>query len=140
MTGGGQKIRIKNVSSLRINAFESRKRGEKSPQCFVISPHILTKRRGVCIHSNQHNEKLRITITQVGKCTKIGDFIEAESVLRRDKGGKASARKFVTFKHLPKSSARKERKHSSEFEKVYTFAAQRGAKTTKTPPRPLHYP
>lgn len=77
---------------------------------------------------------------KVGKCTKIGDFIEAESVLRRDKGGKASARKFVTFKHLPKSSARKERKHSSEFEKVYTFAAQRGAKTTKTPPRPLHYP
>lgn len=77
---------------------------------------------------------------KVGKCTKIGDFIEAESVLRRDKGGKSSARKFVTFKHLPKSSARKERKHGSEFEKVYTFAAQRGAKTTKTPPRPLHFP
>lgn len=77
---------------------------------------------------------------KVGECTKIGDFIEAESVLRRDKGRKASVRKFVKFKHLPESSARKERKHGSEFEKVYTFAAQRGAKTTKTPPRPLHYP
>ncbi len=75
-----------------------------------------------------------------GECTKIGDFIEVESVSRRDKGGKLSVRKFVKFKHLPKSSARKERKHGSEFEKVYTFAAQRGAKTTKTPPRPLHFP
>ena len=73
-------------------------------------------------------------------CTKIGDFIEVESVSRRDKGGKASVIKFVKFKHLPKSSARKGRKHGSEFEKVYTFAAQRGAKTTKTPPRPLHFP
>lgn len=75
-----------------------------------------------------------------GECPKIGDFIEAESVSRRDKVGKASVRKFVNFKHLPKSSARKERKHGSEFEKVYTFAAQRGAKTTKTPPRPLCFP
>lgn len=75
-----------------------------------------------------------------GRCTKIGDFIETESVSRRDKVGKASVRKFVNFKHLPKSSARKGRKHGSEFEKVYTFAAQRGAKTTKTPPRPLHLP
>lgn len=75
-----------------------------------------------------------------GKCTKIGDFIEVESVSRRDKGGKQSVIKFVKFKHLPKSSARKGRKHGSEFEKVYTFAAQRGAKTTKTPPRPLHFP
>lgn len=74
------------------------------------------------------------------KCTKIGDFIEAESVSRRDKGRKPSVRKFVTFKYLPKSSARKERKYSNDFEKVYTFAAQRGAKTTKTPPHPLHYP
>lgn len=77
---------------------------------------------------------------RVGKCTKIGDFIEVEGVSRRDKGGKANVRKFVKFKHLPKSSARKERKHGSDFEKVYTFAAQRGAKTTKTPPHPLHYP
>lgn len=75
-----------------------------------------------------------------GGCTKIGDFIEVESVSRRDKSGKASVRKFVKLKHLPKPSARKERKHGSEFEKVYTFAAQRGAKTTKTPPRPLHFP
>lgn len=75
-----------------------------------------------------------------GRYTKIGDFIEEQSVLRRDKGGKAGVRKFVKFNHLPKSSARKERKHGSEFEKVYTFAAQRGAKTTKTPPHPLHYP
>ena len=73
-------------------------------------------------------------------CTKIGDFIETESVSRRDKGGKASVIKFVNLKHLPKSSARKGRKHGIEFEKVYTFAAQRGAKTTKTPPRPLHFP
>ena len=72
-------------------------------------------------------------------CTKIGDFIETESVSRRDKGGKASVIKFVNLKHLPKSSARKGRKHGIEFEKVYTFAAQRGAKTTKTPPRPLHF-
>lgn len=77
---------------------------------------------------------------KVGKCTKIGDFIEGESVSRRDKGGKPSVRKFVNLKHLPKSSARKGRKHGSEFEKVYTFAAQRGEKTTKTPPHPLHYP
>ena len=75
-----------------------------------------------------------------GECTKIGDFIEAESVSRRDKGEKSSVRKFVKLKYLPQSSARKGRKHGSEFEKVYTFAAQRGAKTTKTPPRPLHYP
>lgn len=74
------------------------------------------------------------------KYTKIGDFIEAEGVSRRENGEEPSARKFVTFKHLPKSSARKYRKHGSEFEKVYTFAAQRGAKTTKTPPRPLCFP
>lgn len=77
---------------------------------------------------------------KAGKCTKIGDFIEAEGVSRRDNGEKPSVRKFVNLKHLPKSSARKERKYGSEFEKVYTFAAQRGAKTTKTPPRPLHFP
>ena len=77
---------------------------------------------------------------KAGECAKIGDSIEAESVSRRDKGGKESVRKFVNLKHLPKSSARKGRKHGSEFEKVYTFAAQRGAKTTKTPPRPLHFP
>ena len=77
---------------------------------------------------------------KVEECTKIGDFIEAESISRRDKGWKASVRKFFNLKHLPKLSARKERKHSSEFEKVYTFAAQRGAKTTKTPPRPLCFP
>lgn len=75
-----------------------------------------------------------------GICTKIGDFIEEQSVSRCDKGGKPSVRKFVNLKYLPKSSARKGRKHGSEFEKVYTFAAQRGAKTTKTPPRPLHFP
>lgn len=75
-----------------------------------------------------------------GECIKIGDFIEVESVSRRDKGRKASVRKFVDIKHLPESSARKGRKHGSEFEKVYTFAAQRGAKTTKTPPRPLCFP
>ena len=75
-----------------------------------------------------------------GRCTKIGDFIEAKSVSQRDNGEEPSVRKFVKFNHLPKSSARKERKHGSEFEKVYTFAAQRGAKTTKTPPHPLHYP
>ena len=77
---------------------------------------------------------------KAGEHSKTGDFIEEESVSRRDKVGKASVRKFVNFKHLPKSSARKGRKHGSEFEKVYTFAAQRGAKTTKTPPRPLHLP
>ena len=75
-----------------------------------------------------------------GRYTKIVDFIETESVSRRDKGEESSVRKFVKFKHLPKPSARKGRKHGSEFEKVYTFAAQRGAKTTKTPPRPLHLP
>lgn len=75
-----------------------------------------------------------------GECAKIGDLIEEESVSRRDKGGKASVIKFVNLKHLPKSSARKERKHGSEFEKVYTFAVQRGAKTTKTPPHPLCFP
>lgn len=41
------------------------------------------------------------------KYTKIGDFIEEQSVSRCDKGGKPSVRKFVKFKHLPKSSARK---------------------------------
>lgn len=75
-----------------------------------------------------------------GRHTKIGDFIEVESVSRRDNGEELSARKFVKFKHLPKSSARKGRKHGIEFEKVYTFAAQRGAKTTKTPPHPLCFP
>ena len=75
-----------------------------------------------------------------GGCSKMGDFIEVESVARRDQGGKASVRKFVEFKDLTTSSARKERKGGREFEKVYTFAAQRGAKTTKTPPRPLCFP
>ena len=75
-----------------------------------------------------------------GRHTKIGDFIEVESVSQRDKGGNPSVRKFVKFKYLTTPSARKERKHGIEFEKVYTFAAQRGAKTTKTPPRPLHFP
>lgn len=75
-----------------------------------------------------------------GECTKIGDFIEVESVSRRDKGGKSSVRKFVNLKYLPQSSARKGRKHGSEFEKVYTFAAQQGAKATKTPPHPLCFP
>ena len=75
-----------------------------------------------------------------GECTKIGDFIETESVSRRDKGEEPSVRKFVNLKYLPKSSARKERKYGSDFEKVYTFAAQRGAKTTKTPPHPLCFP
>lgn len=75
-----------------------------------------------------------------GEHTKIGDFIEVESVSRRDNREEPSVRKFVNLKYLPKSSARKERKHGSEFEKVYTFAAQRGAKTTKTPPRLLHFP
>ena len=74
------------------------------------------------------------------RCTKIGDFIEVESVSRRDKGEESSVRKFVKIKYLPKSSARKGRKYGSEFEKVYTFAAQRGEKTTKTPPRPLCFP
>lgn len=77
---------------------------------------------------------------KVGKYTKIGDFIEAESVSRRDKGGKVSETKYINVKDLTTPSARKERKYGSEFEKVYTFAAQRGAKTTKTPPHPLHYP
>ena len=58
------------------------------------------------------------------ECTKIGDSIEAESISRRNKGGKPSVIKFVNLKHLPKSSARKGRKHGSDFEKVYTFAAQ----------------
>jgi hypothetical protein len=75
-----------------------------------------------------------------GIYTKIVDFIEAESVLRRDNGEESNVRKFINFKHLPQSSARKGRKHGSEFEKVYTFAAQRGAKTTKTLPHPLHFP
>lgn len=75
-----------------------------------------------------------------GRYTKIVDFIEAESVLRRDNGEESSVRKFVKIKYLPKPSAIKGRKHGIEFEKVYTFAAQRGAKTTKTPPHPLHYP
>lgn len=75
-----------------------------------------------------------------GRYTKIVDFIEAESVSWRDKGEELSVRKLVNLKHLPKPSARKGRKHGSEFEKVYTFAAQRGAKTTKTPPHPLHFP
>lgn len=30
-----------------------------------------------------------------GGCTKIGDFIEAESVSQRDKGGKSSERKSI---------------------------------------------
>lgn len=77
---------------------------------------------------------------KAAECTKIGDFIEEQSVSRCDKGGKPSVRKFVNLKYLPKSSARKGRKHGSEFEKVYTFAAQRGAKTTKTPPHPLCFP
>lgn len=75
-----------------------------------------------------------------GRQTKIVDFIEVESVSRRDNGEESSVRKLVNLKHLPKPSARKGRKYGSEFEKVYTFAAQRGAKTTKTPPRPLHFP
>ena len=41
------------------------------------------------------------------KYTKIGDFIEVESVSQRDKGGESSVRKFVNLKHLPKPSARK---------------------------------
>ena len=77
---------------------------------------------------------------KAGKCTKIGDFIEAESVLRRENREEPSVRKFVKIKYLPKSSARKRRKHGSDFEKVYTFAAQRGAKNTKTPPHPLCSP
>ena len=44
---------------------------------------------------------------EAGEFAKIGDFIEAESVSRRDKGGEVSVRKFVKFKHLPQSSARK---------------------------------
>lgn len=91
---------------------------------------IRTNRTESC-ESNQYKAE---------ECAKIGDFIEAESVSRRDKGKESSVRKFVKLKYLPKSSARKGRKHGSEFEKVYTFAAQRGAKTTKTPPRPLHFP
>lgn len=75
-----------------------------------------------------------------GKCTRIVDFTEVESVSRRNKGEESSVRKFVKLKYLPKSSARKGRKRGSEFEKVYTFAAQRGAKTTKTPPHPLCFP
>lgn len=75
-----------------------------------------------------------------GRCTKISDFIEPYSVSRREKGGKASEIKQLLTKHLATYNARKERKNSREFEKVYTFAAQRGAKTTKTPPRPLHFP
>lgn len=44
---------------------------------------------------------------KVGECTKIGDFIEEESVSRRDNGEEPSVRKFVNLKYLPKSSARK---------------------------------
>ena len=75
-----------------------------------------------------------------GGYTKIGDFIEVESLARREQGGVSSVRKFVKFKDLTTPSARKERKGGREFEKVYTFAAQRGAKSTKTPPRPLYFP
>lgn len=32
---------------------------------------------------------------KVGKCTKIGDFIEAESISRCEKGGKSSERKSI---------------------------------------------
>ncbi len=42
-----------------------------------------------------------------GECTKIGDFIEEESVSRREKGEEPSVIKFVKLKHLPKPSARK---------------------------------
>ncbi len=93
----------------------------------------------VFIHANT-TESCEPDQYNAGKCTKIGDFIETESVSRRDKGEEPSVRKFVKLKYLPQSSARKERKYGSEFEKVYTFAAQRGAKATKTPPRPLHLP
>lgn len=75
-----------------------------------------------------------------GGYTKIGDFIEVESLARREQGGESSVRKFVKFKDLTTPSARKARKGGREFEKVYTFAAQRGAKSTKTPPRPLYFP
>lgn len=44
---------------------------------------------------------------KAGRCTKIGDFIEGESVSRRDKGEESSVRKFINLKYLPKSSARK---------------------------------
>ena len=75
-----------------------------------------------------------------GRFSKIGHFIEVKSLARREQGGKANVKKFVKFKDLTAPSARKERKGGREFEKVYTFAAQRGAKTTKTPPRPLLFP
>lgn len=77
---------------------------------------------------------------KAAECTKIGDFIEEESVSRRDKGEESSVRKFVNLKYLTTPSAIKGRKHGSEFEKVHTFAAQRGEKTTKTPPHTLCFP
>ena len=141
MTGGGQKIRIKNVSSLRIKAFGRRKRGEKSPQCFVISPHILTKRRGVCVQTRNHRKKLRDTPTQGGVTLLKWAIQSCIPVFRRvTKEGHRAKEKSMKLKHLNKTSARKEEKSSLEFEKLHTFAAQRDAKHTKTPPRPLHLP
>jgi hypothetical protein len=70
----------------------------------------------------------------------MGDLIAHTGISPRDKEGSLSERKSMMFKDLDKTSARKEEKSGLEFEKLHTFAAQRDAKHTKTPPRPWYFP
>ena len=58
------------------------------------------------------------------ECAKIGDLIEPKSVSPYDDKGEWSGRNHFISKDLATSSARKQKKHGREFEKVYTFAAQ----------------
>ena len=93
-----------------------------------VCKHAITAKS---YETQQHREGFR---------TKMGDLIAHTGISPRDKGGSLSERKSMMFKDLDKTSARKEEKSGLEFEKLHTFAAQREAKHTKTPPLPWNFP
>ena len=59
VTGKRRRNDIKNVSSLKINRFQTRKKQRKSPQLFVISRLILPKTSEVYHYERENNGKLR---------------------------------------------------------------------------------
>ena len=59
VTGKRRRNDIKNVSSLKINRFQTRKKRRKSPQLFVISRLILPKTSEFYHHKRENNGKLR---------------------------------------------------------------------------------
>ena len=122
------------------SVLKAKKRRKKPTMFCHFSAHSHEKAWSLCANTQSPQKVARHTNTGRGHPAKMGDSIVHTGISPRDKGGPPSERKSMKFKHLDKTSARKEEKSGLEFEKLHTFAAQRDAKHTKTPPHPLHFP